>query len=468
MRAKKILKNEVSYPNYQAEISTLMSEALTPGVLRERLSAYHEKDLAESLPVLGVGKTTTLLNVLEPETLAKVFEFIEMPVTYMGALGIKKQVLLLERMEPATAAQSLRQMEKANRDALLELLHEDARREIVLLSSFDEEEIGSKMTTNYIAVPDDCGVREAMRLLVEQAADHDNISTVYVVSSDGMLVGAITLKDLIVARANTPLRSITRTSYPYVYTTEPIEDCVERLKEYSEDSIPVLDFDNRLCGILTSQEVTQLVDEILGEDYAKLAGLSAEEDLREPLRKSVGKRLPWLLILLGLGLVVSGVVGLFEAVVAHLTLIVSFQSLILDMAGNVGTQSLGVTLRVLMDETLDRKQKIFLIGKEARVGLTNGTILGVASVLIVGGYLILLKGQTIVLACSVAACTGAALLVSVFLSSICGTVIPILFKKLKIDPAVASGPLITTINDLVAVVSYYGLAWILLIRVLQM
>ena len=128
--------------------------------------------------------------------------------------------------------------------------------------------------------------------------------------------GAIDLKDLIIARAETALDSITTTSYPYVYANELIEDCIERIKDYSEDSIPVLDSNNKLKGVLTSQNITELVDDELGEDYAKLAGLSAEEDLHEPLKRSIGKRLPWLIVLPGLGLVVSSVVGVFETVVA--------------------------------------------------------------------------------------------------------------------------------------------------------
>ena len=256
------------------------------------------------------------------------------------------------------------------------------------------------------------------------------------------------------------------TSYPYVYANEQIEDCIERIKAYSEDSIPVLDRNNKLIGVLTAQDITRLVDEEMSDDYAKLGGLTAEEDLQEPLKKSVRKRLPWLIILLGLGLVVSTVVGLFESVVASLTVVVCFQSLILDMAGNVGTQSLAITIRVLMDEQLTGKQKLALVAKEARVGLCNGLILGSLSFVLIGLYLFLLKGEAITLAFSVSLCTGIALLVSMLLSSITGTIVPIAFKKLNIDPAVASGPLITTINDLVAVVTYYGMSWLLLIQVL--
>ena len=149
---------------------------------------------------------------------------------------------------------------------------------------------------------------------------------------------------------------------------------------------------------------------------------------------------------------------------AQLTLIISFQSLILDMAGNVGTQSLAVTIRVLMDEQLSGREKALLVLKEVRVGLANGFVLGLLSFVFIGLYLLVLKGQPVALAFSLSACTGIALTLSILLSSITGTLVPLAFKKLKVDPAVASGPLITTLNDLVAVVTYYGLAWLLLIK----
>ena len=456
------------HPDYRTEIADILRSNLTPRKMQERLLQYHENDIAAALELLKKDERMRLYSILQTDTLASVLEYAGLLEEYMGERSIRKRVEILSRVEPGTAVEYLAQLEKAERNVLIELMDEDVRREITLLSSFDDDEIGSRMTTNYICVHSGVSVREAMHELIEQAADNDNISTLYVVDEEDMFVGAIDLKDLIIAREGTRLESITMSSYPYVYANEQIEDCIERMKEYSEDSIPVLDADNRLKGVLTSQDITQLVDDEMGEDYARLAGLSAEEDLKEPLKRSIGKRLPWLMVLLGLGLVVSSVVGMFEHVVAHLTLIVSFQSLILDMAGNVGTQSLAVTIRVLMDEQISGRQKLFLIGKEARVGLVNGLILGTLSVVCIGLYLVALKGQTVMMAFSVSLCTGIALVVSILLSSICGTAVPLAFKKMNVDPAVASGPLITTINDLVAVVSYYGLAWLLLIRVLHL
>ena len=165
---------------------------------------------------------------------------------------------------------------------------------------------------------------------------------------------------------------------------------------------------------------------------------------------------------------VSGVVGAFERVVSQLTIIMAFQSLILDMAGNVGTQSLAVTIRVLMDKDLTAGKKLKLVGKEMRVGLSCGIILGVLSVLFVGLYIMLFKGYPAGFSFAVSACIGVALMLAMLISSGVGTLVPMFFKKIGIDPAVASGPLITTVNDLVAVVTYYGLSWLLLLQVLHL
>ncbi len=454
------------HPDYKNEIIEILRGNLTPKITKERILEYHKNDIADAMEMMNGDERKKLYTVLDTESLSSILEYSECITEYIDELSIRKKVDILSNIETSLASEYLRQTEKTNRKNIIDLMDESVKAEIKLLNSFDEDEIGSKMTTNFISVKANSSIKEAMSALVSQAADNDNITTLYVLDEDDTLLGAIDLKKLITAREGTALSSITMTSYPYVYANELIEDCITRIRDYSEDSIPVLDSDNKLKGVLLSQDITDLIGDIMGDDYAKLAGLSSEEDLKEPIKKSVSKRLPWLIILLGLGLLVSSVVGLFENVVSHLTLIVCFQSLILGMAGNAGTQSLAVTIRVLMDENLSGKQKMYLIGKETRVGLINGLLLGILSFLLIGAYIILFKGENADYSFSVSLCTGIAMLVSITLSSITGTVIPIIFKKLKVDPAVASGPLITTINDLVAIISYYGLALILLINII--
>ena len=378
-------------------------------------------------------------------------------------MDIHKASELISELDTDTAVNILSETDKDRRSLIIDAVAPDVRSELKLIASFDEEEIGSRMTTNCIIIDEDMTVKQAMSSLIGQAAKNDNISTIFMVTEDSTFYGALDLKDLIIARQDACLEELIVTSYPYVYGNELIDDCIEKLKDYSENSIPVLDNDNKLLGVITSQSIVELVDDEMGEDYAMFAGLTAEEDLKEPLRESLKKRLPWLLVLLGLGMVVSSVVGVFETVVSQLTIIMCFQSLILDMAGNVGTQSLAVTIRVLMDESLTGKQKAELVWKEMTIGFSNGLILGTLSFIVIGLYIALFKGKTFMFAYAVSGCIGIALVVAMVISGAVGTCIPLFFKKVGVDPAVASGPLITTVNDLVAVVTYYGLAFLLLI-----
>ena len=380
--------------------------------------------------------------------------------------NLQEAAKVLSLMEVDDAVDVLDEVDDATKKQVVDMLPEDAGNDIQMILSYEENEMGSRMTTNYIAIRRGIDIRQAMRELVSQAGE-DNIGTVYVLDESDKYYGAIDLKDLIVARENDTLESIINTTYPFVTDHEKIEDCIDELVDYAEDSIPVLSETKELLGVITAQDVVEAVDDEMGEDYAKLAGLTDEEDLRETTKESMKKRLPWLIILLFLGMGVSSVVGAFEAVVAVLPIVMCFQSLILDMAGNVGTQSLAVTIRVLMDENLTGKQKLHLVWKEMKVGFVNGLLLGSLAFVFIGIYIACFKHNAWLQAFLISGCVGVSLMVAMVISSLVGTLIPIFFHKIKIDPAVASGPLITTVNDLVAVVTYYGLAWLFLIQIMQ-
>lgn len=381
--------------------------------------------------------------------------------------NLQEAAKVLSLMEVDDAVDVLDEVDDATKKQVVDMLPEDAGNDIQMILSYEENEMGSRMTTNYIAIRRGIDIRQAMRELVSQAGENDNIGTVYVLDESNKYYGAIDLKDLIVARENDTLESIINTTYPFVTDHEKIEDCIDELVDYAEDSIPVLSDTKELLGVITAQDVVEAVDDEMGEDYAKLAGLTDEEDLRETTKESMKKRLPWLIILLFLGMGVSSVVGAFEAVVAVLPIVMCFQSLILDMAGNVGTQSLAVTIRVLMDENLTGKQKLHLVWKEMKVGFVNGLLLGSLAFVFIGIYIACFKHNAWLQAFLISGCVGVSLMVAMVISSLVGTLIPIFFHKIKIDPAVASGPLITTVNDLVAVVTYYGLAWLFLIQIMQ-
>ena len=454
--------------DYVKELLKIIRTETDTTKLPKLLSDYHEKDIAEAITLLSENERKQLYPVLGAQKVAEIFSYLDDSEKYIEELPIEKAAKVVSYMDADDALDILDDLTEHKKQELVSHLDEDTRKDVRRLLSYDDDEIGSCMTNNFICISDKLSIREAMSALVRQAGEHDNISTIYVVDKDEKFVGAIDLKDLIIARENDALSDIISRSYPYVCEHEKINDCIDKIADYEEDSLPVLTKEGRIAGILTATDIVELVDDAMGDDYAKLGGLTSEEDLNEPTIISMKKRLPWLIILLFLGMGVSSVVGIFESVVAVLPIVICFQSLVLDMAGNVGTQSLAVTIRVLMDESLTGKQKAELVFKEMKIGLCNGGLLGLMSFVLIGLYIFAIKGKTLAFSYAVSACIGVALLLAMLISSAVGTCIPLLFKKIKVDPAVASGPLITTINDLVAVVSYYGLSWLFLIDLFHM
>ena len=451
-------------PKIVEEIVAVIRSGAEKKQLLQRLDDYHANDIAQSLPYLSQAERLSLYADLGDEWVSEILAYVEEPEPYACELGAEKLAAIINEMDADDAVDLLQKLDESDRKKLRPYLDAHVRADLQLIASYDEDRIGSLITTNYICIPKTLDIRSAMHELIRQAGEHDNISTLYVTDENGKFSGAIDLKDLIIARQNDSLDALIIYSYPYLFADEKISDCIEKIKDYAEDSLPVLNHSLEIIGIITAQDVVEAVDDEMGEDYAKLAGLTAEEDLNETTGQSIKKRLPWLMILLVLGMLVSSVVGAFEGVVAILPIVICFQSLVLDMAGNVGTQSLAVTIRVLMDEELGTKEKRKLVAKESKAGLSNGLLLGTLAVAFLGVYICLFKGYAPAQAFLISFCVGVALLLSMIVSSLVGTLVPMFFKKIKVDPAVASGPLITTINDLVAVVIYYGLAWVLLIH----
>lgn len=458
-------------PDFTEELLSIIRSDVKVSELKDKLSEYHDYDIAEVIPLLEPSERKKLYRVLGVENVSDVFAYLDDVEDYLAELDDEKAADIIEEMDADDAIDVLSELTEERREDIISLIEPEAQADIKLIDSYDEDKIGSRMTTNYIAITKSSTVKQAMRSLINQAADNDNISTIYAIEEDETFYGAIELRDLVIARETTPLEDIITTNYPYVYANETTADCIERLKDYSEDSIPVLDGDNKLIGVITASDIVEAVDEELGDDYAKLAGLTSAEDLDEPLFKSITKRIPWLVILLVLGTLIATVVQSFQDFIPqNLIILYTFQSLILGMSGNSGTQSLGVTIRLLSDETLSVKEKFKFIFKELRVGFFNGLIIGLLAFVVIGVYIQFFEKQFVELTgvsgFAVSACIGVSLLISMVIASLDGTLIPIIFKKMGIDPAVASGPLITTINDLVAVLVYYGTSLLLLVPLL--
>ena len=455
--------------NYIEEIKAIVS-GNNPSLKKELLEDYHESDIADVVEELTKEERIALYEILGDKRTALVFSYLENVDEFVSELEYEDAADIIEQMDADDAVDVLEELAEEDADQIINLMDEEIIEDITLIQSYEDEEIGSKMTTNFIAIPYGSNVKKTMSLLIQQAAENDNVSTIFVLEND-KFYGTIELRDLIIARADQNMDDIIKTSYPRVYAKTLIEDCINDLSDYQLDSIPVLDADDKLLGVITLADIVETVEEELTEDYAKLGGISEDEEITTGIFKTVWMRLPWLIALLFLSLLVSVLLSSFEAVIAILPAIVFFQSMILGMAGNGGTQSLAVTIRTISDDD-DDKVLIKTILKEIRVGFINGLALGALSFVVILLFL-MVKQQEIIQnsgynindALKAAMIVGSSLVVAMTFASFVGSVVPILLSKMKIDPAVASGPFITTINDILAIVIYYGLAYILFINV---
>ena len=454
------------------ELLSLIRSKSKPSYIKEELENYHDSDIAEVICYLTEEERKKLYRILGKERVSNVFTYLENVEDYIAELENETAADLIELMDADDALDVLQELEEEDKKQITSLMEKEALEDVRLLASFEDVQIGSKMTTNYIIVKKNDTIKSAMKHLIKYSKENDNIYTLFVKDENGKFYGSIDLKDLIRAREDDNLEDIIHTQYPYVYSTELIEDCINDLKDASLDLYPVLNEKDELIGVITQDDLVEVVEDELTEDYAKLAGLHEAEEIDEPVFKSVKKRIVWLVCLLILGMFISLVVSQFETVIDGIPMIVFFQSVILGMSGNAGTQSLAVTIRGLMDEDLSRKKIAKMVFKEVRVGLTNGLILSIISFGAVSLFLyarntpILGEALRINDLLLIAGCVSGALIPAFILSSFIGCIVPIIFKKIKIDPAVASGPLITTLNDIVGIVSYYGLAMLLFRSVL--
>lgn len=375
---------------YVEELIEIIRAGLSREELVDWLFDYHDNDIADALELLTLEERKRLYSALGAERVAEIFAYLDDGDVYLKELSLKQQAKVISEMDSDDAVDILEEVDDDTKCKILGMLDKEASEDVQLLLSYDEDEIGSYMTTNFILIHNDLTVREAMRELVKQAGENDNISTIYVVDRAEQYYGAIELQDLIIAREHTELEDLISRSYPYVMDHEKISECIEKIKDYAEDSIPVLLEDRSIGGIITIQDIVEIVDDEMGDDYAKLAGLAAEEDLNETTRESIRKRLPWLVILT------------------------------------------------------------------------------VMALLFLGAYIHLFKGFSLGYSMMISACVGVSLVGAMVVSSLVGTLTPIFFKKVGVDPTVASGPLITTINDLVTIVVYYGLVAVVLIDIIHL
>ena len=310
---------------------------------------YHDSDLADILATLDVKERLKLYEILslDQERLSEIISYTEEPELYLEELGLEKTVKLIEELDSDDADEILEEMDEEDRQKILDLVDEDVKEDLELIASYDDDLVGSLISNNYITVYKNYTVPDAMNTLVKEAEYNDNFNIIFVLDENDKYYGLIELKDLFIARRNTPLEDIIEVNYPKFLDTDKISDIYPQLTDYDLPIYPVVNEQGNLLGVIDHAEIVALIEEEMKEDIAKFAAIP--DDLDGGFFKNAVKRLPWLITLLVLGVLISLVISRFEGVVKALPIIIFFQSLVLSMGGNIGTQSLAITIRVLND-----------------------------------------------------------------------------------------------------------------------
>lgn len=453
---------------YIEEIIKLFEMDLSKSELKDKILEFHPYEISEAIVELSEEQRLRLYRVLEPSEICYSIAHldIEEVLDLFGEMKPRYIVNIIQELDIDDAVDVMQALEEEERAAYLKLMDADHREAIKSLFHYKEDTAGSIMTTEYIEISVKDTVEKAMKKMIAQAVDAETIYIIYVVDSKNVLVGTLSLRELILARKGQMIADIMNQRIVSVQASLDQEEVAEIVKDYDFTSIPVVDHLNKMLGVITIDDIIDVIEEEAVEDYSKLAGISDVEidSETETIWMSAKKRLPWLLVLSVLGFMTSTIIAQFEGTLDAVPTIALFMPMILGMAGNTGTQSLAVTIRGLNDgefndNALIRKHLL----REVGTGLLNGVLIGVILFAVTYVFLLITGNEH---AFTITQVVSLSIVVSLTVATFSGALIPIIINSFKIDPAVASGPFVTMIIDIIALSLYFFLATVLIINVI--
>lgn len=430
---------------------------------KDLLLDYHPYDIASCLENEANRELTIRVsNILGAKSFSNIYVHLkdDTMVDLLDDLGIKYVAEMLEEMEVDDASRLLSMIDHPKK--YLAFVNKETASIIASILSYDDDFVGSIMNTNYLELDFAMNAKQATKKVMKEAKDVDFINVLFV-TENHQFRGMIHLKDLIVADATDKIADIMDESIMPVLVDSDKEEAAKTLKNYDVEALAVVDDKKTMLGIITFDDVLDVTVDAAVEDYAAFAGMITDtiEHESENVFGGFKKRIVWLTILLFANLFTSTILGNYQnsfddRLVAILSI---FLPLILGMAGNTGTQSLAVTIRLIGTNDLDNfKEKMHHLFQELKVGLCNGVIIGIAMFFIVCLILLINKGTLDQTVLEVAITTAISVFFIMIVATVAGVLVPLLMLLIKVDPAVASGPFITTINDILALVIYFTLA----------
>ncbi len=419
--------------------------------LFEHLEKMHPYDIVEALKDLTAAEQDLLYSLLPEEEIGRIIAYMEPEeaADVIDDFEFEIQKNIINALDLDDAADIIVHLD--NEKELIDALENEAGINKVL--TYEEDEVGAHMSDGYIDLVLGMDIKAATKKVIRDAGEVDILNHIFIVDEENRFKGTVELRDLVKTKAPAFIDDITELS-PYVLDTDDIEEAVHKMKDYGLYDMAVVNEKLQLIGILTIDDAIDIYHEEAVDDFEKLSALP--DTSTKGLLESAARRLPWLLLLLFLSMPIAIATSRFEEVITSVAVLALFQPLILDAGGDVASQTLAVTLRLLAK---DREKALKNGGKEIMAGILNGIALGIVTGLV--SYIIS-RAMGVQEPFNVSLVVFISLTLTVSTGPIFGLFIPILLDKMNIDPAVASSPFITTLIDITSVIIYFGFATLLL------
>lgn len=419
---------------------------------RKKFLDMHFYEQGQFFMTLNQAQRKELYAIMAPDEIGDMFDTLQDDDPHISRIlhemDLKYASEVINSMYDDNAADMLEHLDKAEVDRYLSIMSTADANQLRGLLHYDTETAGGLMTTDYVVMSQYLTVGAALKALRKFARTAETIYYLYIVDDANDLVGIMSLRELFTHNEKATLNTVMIRNVVSVYVDDDQEAVAQVFRDYQFVSLPVVDHANKLVGIVTIDDVIEVIDDEAEEDYSKLAGVDVDESQTTPL-SAASKRLPWLITLLFLGMITATLISHFENLLSQASILAVFISLITGTAGNAGTQSLAVAVRRLSLENNNPQHLIKLLLKELITGLVIGLITGLTIWLVVG-----LWKHNFVLGLVI----GLAMMVAITVANLAGSLIPMLMAKIGFDPAVASGPFISTLSDLTSVLIYFNIA----------
>ncbi len=426
--------------------------------IQNSLNSMHPADVAALLNNLSdeeeIKKVFSLLsNENASEVLLDLHDNIKEDI--LDTIKKERLVKIIDEMDSDEATDIISELDEETSEHVLKKIDKEESENIKKLLSYPEETAGALMQTEVIAVHKDMKRDEIIEYIRKEYEEVENLHFVFVVDNENKLVGELDIPKLLLAKPDATAAELMETDFVSVPVTMDQENVAHLFRKYDAYILPVVDEENHLLGRITVDDIIDVIDEEASEDAYKMVGLESEDRVFTPPLQSVRKRLPWLTLNLFTALIISSVVGIFEETIAKMSVLAVLMPIVAGLGGNSGIQTLTVITRGIALGELSMKNSYQAILKQVLIGIINGVIIGTFAALIAW----VLKGNMMI-----GVVLGLAMICNMFIAGLMGSFVPIFLKSIKVDPALASGILITMLTDIGGYASFLGLATILIVN----